>query len=147
MYPTVLIAHSWIRWAVIILGLWTVVAAARLHPAANRASLLFTISLDVQLLLGIALYAVLSPITLAAMTDMASAMRIPAMRFWAVEHATLMILALVFAHVGRVVARVKARSGMGGSRAPLFWYATALLALLAAIPWPFLSYGRALIRL
>jgi hypothetical protein len=147
MYPTVLIAHSWLRWLVVVSGIWAVVAAAARQRGADRASLLFTIGLDVQLVFGALLYAVLSPITQAAMRDMASAMRNPGLRFWAVEHATLMILAVVFAHTGRVVARVKSKAGEPGSRAPLFWFAVALLAVLAAIPWPFLAYGRALVRL
>ena len=49
MYPTTLLVHSWLRWVVIILGVWTVVDAAR-GRGTDRPGLFFTIALDVQLL-------------------------------------------------------------------------------------------------
>jgi hypothetical protein len=144
MYPTTLLVHSWLRWVVIILGVWTVLDAAR-GRGTGRPGLFFTIALDVQLLAGVLLYVALSPITQAALADMAAAMRNDTWRFWSVEHPALMILAVVFGHVGRVVARRSARLGRA-SRGPLLWYALALLAILAAVPWPFLAHGRPLFR-
>ncbi len=141
MYPTVLIVHSWVRWLVILFGLWTLAEAAR-GRAAGRGGLLFTIGLDVQLLLGIGLYVALSPSTHAALTNMATAMHDSTARFWAVEHPALMILAVVFGHAGRIAARRAAAA----SRGPLAWYGLAVLAILAATPWPFLSHGRPLFR-
>jgi hypothetical protein len=143
MYPTVLLIHSWLRWLVIVFGVWAVVDAGR-GRSRGRASLFFTIGLDVQLLLGVLLYFALSPITHAALADMAAAMRNSVWRFWAVEHPSLMILAVVFGHVGRM-AGGRARAGV--SRAALVWFALALLAIAAATPWPFLGHGRPLFRL
>jgi hypothetical protein len=152
MYPTVLAIHSWLRWLVIVLGIWAAFEAAR-GRAEGGAAKSFTIGLDVQLLLGVLLYVALSPVTQAALADMAGAMRNSAWRFWAVEHPALMVLAVVFGHVGRVAARrnrVGGASGpsnaRGSGRGPLIWYALALLAILAATPWPFLSHGRPLFR-
>jgi hypothetical protein len=138
MYPTALIVHSWIRWLVIGAGVWAVIVAAR-GRAEGRAGMLFTIGLDVQLLLGVLLYVALSPVTQAAFGGGGEVMRNPVWRFWVAEHPALMILAVVFGHAGRVVAR--------RGRRPLLWYALALLAILAATPWPFLSHGRPLFRL
>jgi len=154
MYPTILSLHSWLRWLVIVIGVWAVLEAAR-GRAEGRAAKVFTIGLDVQLLLGVLLYVALSPVTQSALADMAGAMRNSVWRFWAVEHPALMTLGVVFAHVGRVVARrarpggpASGRSGTGVSgRGPLIWYALALVAILAATPWPFLSHGRPLFRL
>jgi hypothetical protein len=145
MYPTVLTVHSWLRWLVIVLGLWAVAAAGSRGRGSERAGLFFKIGLDVQLVLGVLLYAALSPITQAALTDMAGAMRNPTWRFWTVEHPSLMILAVVFGHVARIVSRRAGRVGRA-SRAPLLWFALALLAILAATPWPFLAHGRPLFR-
>lgn len=139
MYPIVLTVHSWVRWLVILLGLWAVATAARRSGGGGRAGLFFTIGLDVQLAIGVLLYVALSPITQAALTDMAAAMRNSTWRFWTVEHPALMILAVVFGHLARIVGR---RAGRATGRAPLVWYALALLAILAATPWPFLAHGR-----
>ena len=102
--------------------------------------------LETPLLVGVLLYVALSPITRAALTDMGAPMHNPTWRFWTVEHPALMIVAVVFGHVGRIVAR---RAGKGTSpslRAPAVWYALAVVAILAAVPWPFLSHGRPLFR-
>lgn len=139
MYATLLLLHSWLRWLVILTGIWAVASAATAHPGRpHRASLFFTVSLDIQFLLGVLLYVVLSPVTRAALTDLPAAMANSGMRFWTVEHPTLMILAVVFAHVGRAAARTR--------RAMLAWYGLALAAILAATPWPFLSNARPLLR-
>ena len=59
----VLILHNLLRWAVLILGVWTLVNALtgyfgkRIYSANdNRSNLFFMISCDVQLLIGLALY-------------------------------------------------------------------------------------------
>jgi hypothetical protein len=93
------------------------------------------------------LYVALSPITQAALIDMAAAMRNATLRFWTVEHPTLMIAAVVFGHVARIISRrqMGLASGRTG-RGPVLWYGLALVAILAATPWPFLSYGRPLFR-
>jgi hypothetical protein len=137
MYPTILIVHSWVRWLVILAGVWAVIEASR-GRARGRSSLLFTVALDVQLLLGGLLYGALSPVTRSALAAGGEVMKNPVWRFWVVEHPALMILAVVFGHVGRVAAR-------RGRRA-LVWYVLALLAVLAAVPWPFLAHGRPLFR-
>ncbi len=67
--------------------------------------MLAVVSLDVQMLLGLLLYVFLSPFTRDALNDFGAAMRTPSLRYWAVEHVTLMVGALVVAHVGNVLVR------------------------------------------
>ena len=110
LYSTVLLLHSWLRWVALVLGVVTTIAAlvgrgSNSAPAADRLGLFFMIVLDVQLLLGLLLYFALSPVTAAAFKDFGAAMRDPALRFWAVEHAATMLLAVILAHVGNVLAR------------------------------------------
>jgi hypothetical protein len=153
MYLTTLTLHSLLRWAVLGLGLWAVLRAyagvssrRAWAPVDDSVGRWFTISLDVQLLLGLVLYGLLSPITTQAFSDMGGAMRDPVMRFWAVEHIAMMVVALALAHVGRARAR-RAATDTSRHRTSAIFYTLALIAVLAAIPWPFMSVGRPLFRL
>jgi hypothetical protein len=151
MYDIVLTLHSLLRWVVILFGLWAVVAAAAAAsrrswtPGEARPGLLFMIALDLQLLLGLALYVGLSPTTRNALQDFGVAMQTGTLRFWAVEHPALMLVAVVLAHVGRSATRY-AGSDRAGGRARL-WFGLALVALLLATPWPFMPNGRPWFRL
>jgi hypothetical protein len=136
MESLILALHSWLRWVALLAGVWAVSAA--FARRAGRSGLIFTVSLDVQMLLGLSLYLFLSPITTGAFSNMAGAMQNRTVRFWAVEHPTMMIAALVLAHVGH--ARMKRGKGGAG-----LLFLLALLAILAGIPWPGLPYGRPLV--
>lgn len=154
MYPVALSLHSLTRWAVIILA---VLALARAISGwlgrkpwgdlDDKAGVWFTISMDVQLLVGLVLYIVLSPLTTAALRDFGAAMGNTGLRYFAVEHTFLMLVAVVLAHVGRVRSR-KAVDPISKHRRAAIFFGLALLAVLAAIPWPFLAgVGRPLFRL
>ena len=151
MYDIVLTLHSLLRSVVILFGLWAVAMAAAAAsrrswtPGEARPGLLFTIALDVQLLLGVLLYFVMSPITRTAIEDFGAAMRTGGLRFWAVEHPALMLVAVVLAHVGRSATRY-AGSDRAGARARL-WFGLAVVALVLATPWPFMPNGRPWFRL
>jgi hypothetical protein len=150
MYLAVLVLHSWLRWFVLAAGIATFVAAiGRGDLAARNAqrwSLSFMIALDVQLLLGLLLYGSLSPFTARAMQDFGGAMQDPQLRFWAVEHFTMMLLAAIVAHVGRIFAR-KAVETDRKRKLILISTAVALLLVLVAIPWPGMPAGRPLFRM
>src|SRR3982751_667321 len=99
MYTATLFVHSWLRWVVILLGLLALVRAATGGTRAwtageDRGLLLLTIALDVQVLLGLLLYAWLSPTTRSAFENIGAAMRNPQLRFFVVEHLTGMIAAV-----------------------------------------------------
>jgi hypothetical protein len=150
MYPVVLLLHSWLRWAVLLLGL---VACARgltrarrpWTPTDERVGAWFTGALDLQFLLGVILYFVLSPFTRAAMQDFGAAMATSALRFWAVEHAFGMLIGIALAHVGRVRIR-RAASDAQRHRLGAIFFGLALLVILASIPWPGMPNARPLVR-
>ena len=153
MYSVLIVLHSWLRWFVLIAGVLAVVRA--LAGRATRRSWApgdgtpgrwYTILLDVQVLAGLVLYIWASPITTAARANMAAAMANSATRFWLVEHAFGMIVALALAHVGRARGRRALTDRDKFGKAALF-YGLSLLIALAAIPWPGLPYGRTLLRL
>ena len=145
MYELVLTAHSWLRWVALIAGLMAVVLAFTASPRADRWGLILVIALDIQLLLGFALYLVLSPNTKAILGNFGAAMRDPVARFWAVEHVSLMVFAVVMAHVGRVLAR-KAAAPAAKRKRLLVCFVLSTLAMLAATPWPGMASGRPLFR-
>ena len=151
MYGILLIIHSLTRWLVLIFGLAAVGLATRgmISKSAfgsnnNRAGLAYSISMDIQLLLGLLLFFFFSPITTSAFADPAGAMSSDVTRFWLAEHFPLMLFALVLIHVGRSRAK-KAEGDTKKHRTALIFYGISFLLILAAIPWPFLSYGRALL--
>lgn len=153
MYVFTLYLHSYVRWLVVIAALVVLVRAVRgwlgrraWSAADDRAGLLFTIGMDVQVLLGLALYLGLSPLVAAALRNMATTMRTSALRFFAVEHIGAMLVALILAHVGRARSR-RAGEASARHRSAAIWYGLAILLMLVSIPWPFYSYGRALFRL
>jgi hypothetical protein len=67
-------------------------------------------------------------------------------RFWTLEHVLLMIVALILIHVGRATSK-RAEEARGKHKRAAIFFGLALLAILIAIPWPSLSYGRPLIPL
>jgi predicted membrane-bound mannosyltransferase len=70
-------------------------------------------------------------------------MKDPVARFWAVEHITTMLGAVIAAHVGRVLARKTADPN--ARRMKLFiCYGIATLLMFIAVPWPGMRAGRRL---
>lgn len=151
MYGLVLNVHSWMRWVVIATCLWSILRAAMAGqrpwtPADARSARLFVITLDVQLLLGLLLYFVLSPFTRQAMGNMGEAMKVSALRFFLVEHLVGMFVAVALAHIGATKIR-KATGDARRHRYALIFFSLALLAIFASIPWPGMPAGRPLFRI
>lgn len=153
MYTAVLILHSWLRYAVLALGLLLLALAVRGARASDggwsardeRVHKAFLSALDTQFLLGVLLYVWLSPIARAALADFGAAMKDAHLRFFGLEHAATMLIAVAIAHAGRVRSRRK--EGRARHRAVLVTQALWLIATLAAIPWPGLDVGRPLFRM
>ncbi len=152
MYNAALTTHSWLRWAVLVLGLLAIARALAGHmsgrpwsQADDRTARFFTTSLDVQMLLGVVLYFALSSITSEGMRDMGAAMGSAGMRFWTVEHPFGMLLGLALAHVGRARIR-KTADAMRRHRVALIFFTLSMLVILATIPWPARTFGRPLFR-
>lgn len=152
MYELVLVAHSWLRWLVILAALAAVARAMGgvssrrpWTPVDDRAGMWMTAALDLQMLLGLVLYIFLSPVTKSAFVDMAAAMREAPIRFFAVEHPVGMIVAIALAHIGRARAR-KAADSAARHKTALVFYGLSLLVLLLSMPWPIGPGARSLFR-
>ena len=151
-YTAILFLHSSVRWLVLALLIAVLVRTARgwaagraWTPVDEKTQLRLVSFADLQLLLGLSLYVVASPITTAFFAAPKAAMRDPTLRFFGVEHITAMVLGIAALHVGRGLSR---RLSDGKRHRRVFgWTLTALLLIVAGVPWPFLRYGRPLLRL
>ena len=137
----VLVLHNLMRWAVTIFGLWTlfsaisgVISKRNFTPADNKANLLFMISCDIQLILGLVLYFVNS--WFDRLKDLSNNMKDANTRFFTIEHALMMIIAWLLVHVGRVSVK-RAGTSSAKHKRSLIFFGLAILLILAAIPWPF----------
>jgi len=150
MYTTVLTVHSWIRWIALVAGVGATMAAMRgkvegATSLADRWGLFAMMALDIQMLLGLLLYFVLSPNMQAILNNFGGAMKDPAARFWAVEHTSAMLAAVVLAHVGRVLARKAATPAAKRTRL-LICFGLATVVMILGMPWPGRTGGRELFR-
>ena len=141
MYTGLLHTHNMFRWLVLIVIVLAVVFALvgwinkrDWNKKDNITGLILTIFMDIQFLVGIILYAVVSPITKAAFSDFGAAMKNADLRFYAVEHILMMVIALVLVHIGRSKSK-KTVAPWKKHRVAAIFYGIAFVLILAAIPW------------
>ena len=148
LYTITLYLHSWNRWIVLIAGLLTILFA--ISGMANKkeytkrdriTSLVFISSLHLQLLIGLLLYFVFSPFTLQALSDFGAAMKDGALRYWAVEHSLLNLIAIFVAQAGSIIIKRK-QSSRAKFKSTLVWNIIALLLILAMIPMGMMGVDR-----
>lgn len=141
MYPIFLAVHNILRWIALIL---VIVALVRAYwgwfgkrewtSTDKRVGSFYSISLDVQILLGLLLYFFFSPLTTVVLSDFGAAMSSDGLRFFALEHVFYMILAVVLAHVGVITAR-RAEEDNAKHRRAAIWFSLSLITLLLGMPW------------
>jgi heme A synthase len=141
LYPQLLAVHGWMRWIVLLAAITAILVAVSgwsgTKPAGTnlrRWSVIFVAAIDLNFLLGLILYFGASPITRAALHNFGEAMKQAEPRFFAVEHTTLMFLAVVCAHVGGALSR-KGRTDAKKYRGAAIAFTLSLLLMLGGIPW------------
>jgi hypothetical protein len=146
LYSIVLTLHSFVRWVLVIVAVVAVVRAfagwlgkKEWTALDSRLGVLLSSSADLQMLLGLILYIFLSPLTQAAFKNFGGAMSVPVLRYWGVEHIVMLFAAVVLIHIGQMMAK-RAEPALKYKWAAIF-LGLALLAMLVAIPWPFLAVG------
>lgn len=143
MYQGLLHTHNLFRWIVLILALLAIyqyvsgwLQKKNFSKADNRIAVLYISSLHLQLLIGLVLYFFLSPITKVALNDFGLAMKDAVLRFWAVEHFVMMLLAIIIAQVGRIISK-KRTIDEQKFKIGAVYFIISLLIILLSIPWPF----------
>lgn len=146
MDATLLTIHSILRWVILVLIL---VAIFRSFGAGNKPftdghrknGLFLMIACDIMLLIGLIQWFT-GGFGLKAIQNngMGAVMKDGVMRFFAVEHLLMMIVAIVLVHVGYSFSKKNISDAKKHTKTSLF-YILALLVMLAAIPWPFREAG------
>lgn len=138
-----LILHSWIRWAILIAAVWTIIRAIRglagakpYTVADNKSNLFFMISMDLQFLVGIIIYFTGGWAKNWSGGQIKEVMGNSALRFFTVEHIVMMVVAWIIVHIGRSVVK-KGKTDREKHSKSLIYFGVALILILLAIPWPF----------
>ena len=124
--------HNLLRWVVLIAMLFAIVQLL-LKKDALKASKVLLISAHSTLVLGLYQYFFGDwGFKLIQAAGMKVAMASSAIRFWAVEHISSMLIAIILITIGYI----KYKKG-GAPNTTLILYILALLLIFTAIPWPF----------
>ena len=149
LYPHLLAFHGLLRWVALAAALIAIFVAlsgwSGTKPASRNlrlASVIFVITMDIELLIGLVLFFGASPITRAALANLGAAMKEHESRFFTIEHTVLMLLAVICAHVGGALSR-KGRTDLTKYRGAAIAYIISLLLMLGGMPWwrPLLRLG------
>lgn len=141
MYEVFLSIHSWLRWIILLASIVVIVKSlaglfggGEYKKLDNILAASFVGFMHLQLLIGLVLYVFLSPVTTSAFQNMSEAMSDPAIRYWAVEHITVMILAVVAAQAGRSISK-KSDDSVVKFRFQAIFFGISLFLMLTRIPW------------
>lgn len=140
MYDIVVRLHYIVSSIFIILALvtttWAIVGWVKDRPCPRSflsLSWLFIHFLYLQLFSGIALYFFLKPEYNAGILTMEEAVKQSNLRFWAIEHVSLMFFALILSQVGRMLIK-QISSDRRKYRAAVFYYGISFgVVLISAL--------------
>jgi hypothetical protein len=141
MMQIVLGIHNILRWMILLAAAYTLFRMIRglttkpaWTEADGKAGLVFSILVDSQMLLGLILYFVLSPLVKTFFANIGEAMQNSALRYWGIEHVGLMLAAVIFVHLGSAVGKKEITDQEKFKRGTIF-FALVVVSLLAGIPW------------
>lgn len=142
IYESILILHSIVRWFVLASlvfalyraysGLLSSRAFTSIDENARKAALNFS---HLQFTLGIILY-IFSPIVRYFLSNFSEGIHIRDMRFFGLEHITMMVIAVGMITAGNNISRKKG-TDRGKFRAMAVWFTIGLIIILISIPWKF----------
>ncbi|WP_282784591.1 cytochrome B [Phaeodactylibacter xiamenensis] len=140
MYNMLKHAHSGLRWLLLAALIYAIIKGFqswRNGKAFNKPSALIGLILThVQLVIGLLLYFVYSPLVSYGEGFMKDTIT----RFYTVEHLVTMLLAIILITIGYSRGKRKADATAAG-KAVFVFYLIGLLLILLGIPWPFRGLG------
>jgi len=137
-------AHNLLRWVVLILALLTIIKSLSgmsgkrpFTPGDRKVTLFFMIFMDIQLLIGLILYFTGTwGIKNIQNQGMGNVMKDSVSRFFAIEHLTGMLIAIIFAHVAYAFAK-KNMDDKAKFKKIFLFSLLSFIVMMATIPWPF----------
>lgn len=142
MYAFLLALHSLIRWFVLaslLLGVyrgWRGWKGKQYYTLFdNRVRIVAAMFAHIQLVLGIVLYCI-SPIVAYFWQHTAYALQITGIRFFGMEHITMMLIAIVLITIGSIQAK-RQTTDEAKFKAMAIWFTIALVVILTSVPWSF----------
>lgn len=152
LHELVLIAHSYLRWLVLAALCFVCVrhtvrwlSGAVWARLDERGQVVMLATLDLQFLLGLVLYVLLSPFPRVFFADVAAGMKSAPVRFFGMEHALGMLIAVALAHVGRKRAQRREAARPKHRTSAIFGW-LSLCSVMVSIPWPGRTSARPLFR-
>lgn len=109
-------------------------------PGDKKAALFTLISAHLQLVVGLILY-FLSPTVKAGLADMGAAMKDPGLRFWSVEHISMMLIAIILITIGYAAAK-RGKDDEAKHKKIAIFFLLAIVVIFIAIPWPWSAISR-----
>jgi hypothetical protein len=153
MYNSLLIIHNLLRWVVTILAILALYKnyigwhRNQLYTSSDKKWNTFFIgSLHLQLVIGLLLYFVYSPVVQSFIAMGGAAMKDKVLRFWGVEHMFGMVLAVIIAQVGSIKAKKKTVDAAKFKTA-FIYFLIAVLIIFITIPWGIWNDARPMFRL
>lgn len=142
MYAIVLTIHSYLRWLVLFSLLFALYRSYKgwfgnnvFTPFDNRVRHITTTIVHIQLLAGLSLYGI-SPLIHYFLANYTNAVKEREIRFFGMEHSTMMFTAIVLISIGSAKAKRKATDKQK-FKTMAIWFSIGLLIILLSIPWKF----------
>jgi hypothetical protein len=142
MYSVLLTLHSLVRWLVLISLLVAIFRAYQgwlgnkpFTRFDNTSRIVAVIIAHIQLVLGISLYCI-SPVVRYFLNYFKVAVHERQIRFFGMEHITMMLIAVVLITIGSAKAKKQA-TDKTRFKTLATWFTIALVIILASIPWQF----------
>jgi hypothetical protein len=139
LYTVAFKIHIYISAITLLAGIGTIVLSIqgwstnRKYSSADRwSSLVYSIGLWFQLILGFLIYFTLRTSLEGAFWEVPDTENDASLRFWAIEHIALMIFALFLTQLGRIFIG-RSTGAIRKFKASLFYYGTSLLLILFSL--------------
>jgi hypothetical protein len=141
---TVILIHSILRWVLLLCMLYAIgralmgiISNSSFTTTDRKAGLYLTSICDLQLLVGLIIYFFGDKgFKLIQSNSIGEVMKSNIMRFFGVEHIVMMLIAIIFIHIGSAKSK-KGISDAAKHRAAAIYFTIGLIIILASIPWPF----------
>lgn len=142
MYTGLLHLHNLLRWIILLLLLVAIIrhlsgmnSRRPINAGDQRVDLFLMISAHLTFVIGLYQW-IAGPWGLKNIQNagFGAVMSNSVYRFWAVEHLTGMLIAIVLITIAR--GRVKRSTGFKAHRPALLLFVLALILIVAVVPWP-----------